>query len=499
MQTFRTTTRRALVVAVLALGGLLMLGGGSAAGDGLLKPPQPCGGTRRGDIGEMQMERLPWNVHVLRADLSRDRPVAIAGFYVFDRHLIVVAQSGMVWCLDRFNLEPRWANMLSAPLFQPPAEGATHFTFLCKDYRGQYWLHAISKRSGEEGPDFPRRLGFAASSGVAANASMAFMGSLGAAHHNKTFESVNLVDGRGGWGYLAPGMVFAAPQMDAAGKNVVFTTDNGHVISLPAGALPPRGPNWDKTTGNNMKYGPGLSPEQVAGRLALENGRPVLSHETIYRFIYAQITRHNDYSWRYYLPRAKAKRGFRGRRGGSPANYIRQRLPLALRPVEALDRASPGHWEADLILFAKYGQAILSLHERASRILLAHRPANKTAPLIADSLHSIFAALPAELRQTVTFDNGSEFAHHFRLHDLDLKTFFCDPHAPWQKGGIENAIGRMRRFLPRKTDLATIDNDKFNTLITIYNHTPRKCLDFKTPAEVFFNQLLHFKCESTPP
>ncbi|MCA9315401.1 MAG: hypothetical protein H6806_07420 [Planctomycetes bacterium] len=263
MQTFRTTTRRALVVAVLALGGLLMLGGGSAAGDGLLKPPQPCGGTRRGDIGEMQMERLPWNVHVLRADLSRDRPVAIAGFYVFDRHLIVVAQSGMVWCLDRFNLEPRWANMLSAPLFQPPAEGATHFTFLCKDYRGQYWLHAISKRSGEEGPDFPRRLGFAASSGVAANASMAFMGSLGAAHHNKTFESVNLVDGRGGWGYLAPGMVFAAPQMDAAGKNVVFTTDNGHVISLPAGALPPRGPNWDKTTGNNMKYGPGLSPEQV--------------------------------------------------------------------------------------------------------------------------------------------------------------------------------------------------------------------------------------------
>ena len=241
----------------------------------------------------------------------------------------------------------------------------------------------------------------------------------------------------------------------------------------------------------------GLSPEQVAGRLALENGRPVLSHETIYRFIYAQITRHNDYSWRYYLPRAKAKRGFRGRRGGSPANYIRQRLPLALRPVEALDRASPGHWEADLILFAKYGQAILSLHERASRILLAHRPANKTAPLIADSLHSIFAALPAELRQTVTFDNGSEFAHHFRLHDLDLKTFFCDPHAPWQKGGIENAIGRMRRFLPRKTDLATIDNDKFNTLITIYNHTPRKCLDFKTPAEVFFNQLLHFKCEST--
>jgi len=241
----------------------------------------------------------------------------------------------------------------------------------------------------------------------------------------------------------------------------------------------------------------GQSPEQVAGRLALETGKPALSYETIYRFIYAQIARHNDYSWRHYLPRAKAKRGFRGRKGGSSANYIRKRLSIALRPAEALDRSCPGHWEADLILFAKYGQAILSLHERASRILLAHRPANKTAALIADSLHSLLAALPAELRQTITFDNGSEFAHHFRLHDLALKTFFCDPHAPWQKGSIENAIGRMRRFLPRKTNLATIPDDQFNQLVTIYNHTPRKCLDFRTPAEVFLSQLLHFKCEST--
>ena len=95
--------------------------------------------------------------------------------------------------------------------------------------------------------------------------------------------------------------------------------------------------------------------------------------------------------------------------------------------------------------------------------------------------------------------NGTEFARHTRLHSLDLKTFFCDPYAPWQKGGIENAIGRMRRFIPRKTDLAAISDRHFIALLHAYNATPRKCLDFKTPAELFLQQLLHFKCESTSP
>jgi IS30 family transposase len=238
----------------------------------------------------------------------------------------------------------------------------------------------------------------------------------------------------------------------------------------------------------------GLSPEQIAGRLALENGAAVISYETIYRFIYAQIRRTNDFSWRRYLPRGKAKRGFRGKRGGSPVNFIQGRVSIAQRPQDANDRQSPGHWEADLMMFAKYGQAILTLHERTSRLILARRPANKTADLVAATLADILSLFPEPLRQTITFDNGTEFARHW---ELDLKTFFCDPHSPWQKGGIENAIGRMRRSLPRKIDLATITTRRFNQLICAYNNTPRKCLDFQTPVEVFISQLLHFKCEST--
>ena len=97
--------------------------------------------------------------------------------------------------------------------------------------------------------------------------------------------------------------------------------------------------------------GAGWSPAQVAGRLALDEGRRIISHESIYRFIYAQMARKKDYSWRHYLPRAKAKRGFRGRRGGSPATHIAHRVPLSQRPHAAADRATFGHWEGDLMHF----------------------------------------------------------------------------------------------------------------------------------------------------
>ena len=206
------------------------------------------------------------------------------------------------------------------------------------------------------------------------------------------------------------------------------------------------------------------------------------------------MARTKDYSWRNYLPRSKSKRGCRGRRGGSSASFIEGRIPLAERPAEARDRKTPGHWEADLMMFAKYGQAILTVHERSSRILLAARPDNKTANLVAELIEQLLRPVPAQLRRTITFDNGTEFARHSRLHSLDLQTFFCDPYAPWQKGGIENAIGRMRRLIPRKTDLATISDRHFTALLQAYNATPRKCLDFRTPAELILYQLLHFKC-----
>ena len=156
----------------------------------------------------------------------------------------------------------------------------------------------------------------------------------------------------------------------------------------------------------------GWSPQQVAGRFALEQGRKVISHESIYRFIYGQLARTKDYSWRHYLPRAKSKRGWRGRKGGSPASFMAHRRPVAERPQEAADRQTAGHWEADLMLFRTYGQAVLILHERHSRLLIALRLAGKAADPIARAMAEVLAPLPPQLRQTVTFDNGTEFARH---------------------------------------------------------------------------------------
>ena len=204
-----------------------------------------------------------------------------------------------------------------------------------------------------------------------------------------------------------------------------------------------------------------------------------------------------DYSWRHYLPRGKSKRGWRGRRGGSSASFIAHRVPLAHRPQEAAYRQTPGHWEADLMAFGRRGPVVLALHERYSRLLVAARPQGKASSPIADAMMQVLNFFPPAWRQTVTFDNGTEFARHHALHALGIQTFFCDTHSPWQKGGVENAIGRMRRCLPRKTDLATVSDARFTQLIQAYNNTPRKCLGYRTPAEIFAAQVLHLKCEFT--
>lgn len=226
----------------------------------------------------------------------------------------------------------------------------------------------------------------------------------------------------------------------------------------------------------------GHSPEQIAGRLALEHRGPVISPESIYRFIYHRVAQ-KDY-WNRLLPRRKSRRGPSRRRNGSAASFIKDRRPIGERPVEADDRAEPGHWEGDFMLFSRYGDNVLVALERQTCFLMAHHPPDRKAGRTAKCLARMFARIPARLRKTLTVDNGTEFAEHWRLAQL-IKTYFCDAHAPWQKGGVENAIGRLRRRLPRKTNLADLAAGQLDRIVKAYNETPRKCLGFKTPAEAF--------------
>ena len=237
----------------------------------------------------------------------------------------------------------------------------------------------------------------------------------------------------------------------------------------------------------------GWSPEQIAGRFEHEEGRKVISHETIYRFVYAQLKRTNNTKWRLYLPRAKIKRGWRTK-GGWPRTH--GKCSIHDRPPDIASRQIPGHWEADCMLFRTPGHAFLIAHERHSRITLAIPQPRLRAQTVADCLANLLKPLAPDLRQSITFDNGAEFYRHHQLtSQLGIHTYFCDPRAPWQKGGIENAIGRLRRALPTKTDPATLLPQQIDAILANYNNTPRKCLGFKTPAETF--NPLHFECEST--
>ena len=243
----------------------------------------------------------------------------------------------------------------------------------------------------------------------------------------------------------------------------------------------------------------GWSPGQIAGRLALQHARTLISHESIYRFVYFRSAQ-KDY-WHRLLPRAKHRRGRPGRKGGSPVDHIKHRVPISQRPADIADRTRPGHWEADLMLFARYGQAVLVTHERCSRLTTITRQPNKAAQPVLDSLLAGLTDLPEAMRRSITFDNGTEFALHYELTDkLAMQTFFCDPHSPWQKGGVENAIGRIRRPLPRKSDLAAIDQLTLDRLAQNYNQTPRQCLGFRTPEEVFHAMLkkIHDETQQHP-
>lgn len=229
----------------------------------------------------------------------------------------------------------------------------------------------------------------------------------------------------------------------------------------------------------------GWSPQQISGRLARDNAPMRISHESIYRYVYHRTSAHQDY-WHRLLPYRKNRRGRLKRGGLGSVETIKYRRPIAERPATVADRCEHGHWEADLMSFSKYGQYVVVLHERSSRMLYLTRIARKTATHVAKAITRLLKPLPADMRRSITFDNGTEFALHYTLHKrIHVETFFCDPHAPWQKGGIENAIGRMRRPLPRKTDLAKLPRQKIQSVTKTYNNTPRKCLAYQTPNEVF--------------
>ena len=229
----------------------------------------------------------------------------------------------------------------------------------------------------------------------------------------------------------------------------------------------------------------GWSPEQIAGRMAQEPGSDRISYESIYGYIYWRSWSFNGTLHRL-LPRQKYRRGNRLPNGRWSKTSILDRVSIHDRPAVVDSRTRSGDGEADLMSFRKPGQFLLVAQERTSRRALLMRQQTRTAQSVADNLSAMVEAMPASACQSMTFDNGTEFSKHYLLNRrFGIQTWFCDTHSPWQKGGIENAIGRLRRQLPRKTDLDALPVHDLELCLQRYNDTPRKCLAFKTPNEVF--------------
>ena len=232
------------------------------------------------------------------------------------------------------------------------------------------------------------------------------------------------------------------------------------------------------------------SPEQIAGRLALEGGSMQVSPESIYRFIDHRVGI-KDYTWHKLLPRAKFYRGRRPKKGGAPSKTFVNYVSIDERPEGVAGRRTYGHWEADLMAFRHNKDVILVAHERKSRMKFAWPQPNKGAEAVRLRLCEHFHSLPKRLRRSITYDNGTEFAqHHLVNQAAGTKSYFCHTHSPWQKGGVENAIGRLRRNLPRKTQISTSSAHDITIIIQRHNNTPRKCLAYLTPNEVWAKCLL---------
>jgi transposase, IS30 family len=245
----------------------------------------------------------------------------------------------------------------------------------------------------------------------------------------------------------------------------------------------------------------GWSPEQIAGWLKADNesGLRGLGTETIYSFIY-RARQKVEKLWKL-LPRGKARRGRRKRR--ETKSTISGRRSIHERPEAVLGREKLGDWEADL-MFCRRTQPVLVLHERTSRLTLAAKLAGKSAAETAATLMAIFKRLAPELKNSITFDNGSEFARHGLLASVSgMTTWFCDAYASWQKGSVENTNGRLRRQLPRHLDLDTLSQADLQEIILSLNLTPRKCLGYLTPIQAFFKGLgkdieIRFACQQLP-
>jgi transposase, IS30 family len=225
------------------------------------------------------------------------------------------------------------------------------------------------------------------------------------------------------------------------------------------------------------------SPEQVSGWLHRRHAIQV-SHEWIYQHILVDKRAGGELYRHLRCQKKRRKRyGSYDRRGKLP-----NRVSIEERPLIVEQRQRIGDWEVDTIVGKGHHQGIVTLIERKSRFALLSKVEQRTADQVSKAMIDLLLPVSDRLH-TITADNGKEFAEHERVaHELQVDFFFAHPNAAWERGANENMNGLLRQYIPKKCNFASVTNVELIQIMKRLNYRPRKCLDFMSPFEVFFDQ-----------
>lgn len=222
------------------------------------------------------------------------------------------------------------------------------------------------------------------------------------------------------------------------------------------------------------------SPEAVAGRLEIDtNGRLLIHHSAIYKYLYSSYGQSLCQYLRYKRCRRKRRKAVK-----SKQEIIKNRVFIENRPKIINQRKRFFDFEADVLGAPRYfKEKIIGCIDRKSRYILAKKV--ERLKYAMDGFKDLLKLIPIN---SVTFDNGPENARHL---ELNTDTFFCHPYSAWEKGSIENAFGLLREYIPKRADLRDYSDNDISAIVEVINNRPRRCLSFRTPKEVFEEQLVN--------
>lgn len=280
--------------------------------------------------------------------------------------------------------------------------------------------------------------------------------------------------------------------------------------TVVAGPTPPPWKGLNKPHRSDRLWATAWSPEQISNRLKIDfpdDPSMRISPEAIYQALFIEDRGALQRELVTCLRTGRALRKPRARSRNKPQGHVTDDVVLSQRPAEAADRAVAGHWEGDLII-GTHGSAIGTVVERRSRTtLLVHLPRPdgyatipkvKNGPALAGhgaeamniALTRSLRTVPKPLRETLTWDRGKELSGHAQFTlDTGTKVFFADPHSPWRRPSNENTNGLLRQYFPKGTDLSRWSAEDLEAVGLALNNRPRKVLGWRTPAEVFAEQL----------